>query len=89
MKTMALNSVQNEKSTVMTSQLLANVMNTISKYEVNEDLAVLIVVICTLSILVGVAMMNTAVMVVAVLVLIVAFVPTVLRWIKEDYDREI
>lgn len=89
MKAMALKQVQNEKSTVLTSQLFANVMNAISEYGKNEDLAVSIAVICTLAILVGVAVMSKVLMISAVVALIVVFIPTVLRWIKEDYNREI
>lgn len=89
MKAMALKQGQNEKSTVMSSQLLANVMNAISEYGKNGDLAVSIAVICTLVILVGVAMMSAIVMVSAVVVLIVSLVPVMYHWVKEDYNREI
>ena len=89
MEAMALKQVQKEKTTVMTSRMITKIATFVTEYGKNEDLAVTIAMICTLVILAGVAMMNIAVMVMAALVLIVAFIPTVLRWVKEDYNREI
>lgn len=81
---MALNSTQNNQVTAVVAKFLAAVSKAIAEFGQKEDLVLAIAVVCTLAIMAGVVLMNTAVMISALAVLILAFTPTILRWAKSD-----
>ena len=89
MKAMALNSVQNSKSTVETAQVFAAISKSIEEYSKNENLLMAVAIICALVVMLGVMMMNAVVMISGVALLVLGLTPAIVRWCKEDYNREI
>ena len=89
MKAMALNSVQNSKSTVETAQVFAAISKSIEEYSKNENLLMAVAIICALVVMLGVMMMNAVVMISGVALLVLRLTPAIVRWSKEDYNREI
>ena len=86
---MALNSVQNSKSTVETAQVFAAISKSIEEYSKNENLLMAVAIICALVVMLGVMMMNAVVMISGVDLLVLGLTPAIVRWRKEDYNREI
>ena len=86
---MALNSVQNSKSTVETAQVFAVISKSIEEYSKNENLLMTVAIICALVVMLGVMMMNAVVMISGVALLVLGLTPAIVRWCKEDYNREI
>ena len=89
MKAMALNSVQNSKSTVETAQVFAAISKSIEEYSKNESLLMTVAIICALVVMLGVMMMSAVVMISGVALLVLGLTPAIVRWSKEDYNREI
>ena len=89
MKAMALNSVQNSKSTVETAQVFAAISKSIEEYSKNENLLMTLAIICALVVMLGVMMMNAVVMISGVALLVLGLTPAIVRWCKEAYNREI
>ena len=89
MKAMALNSVQNSKSTVETAQVFAVISKSIEEYSKNENLLMTVAIICALVVMLGAMMMNAVVMISGVALLVLGLTPAIVRWCKEDYNREI
>ena len=89
MKAMALNSVQNSKSTVETAQVFAAISKSIEEYSKNENLLMTLAIICALVVMLGVMMMNAVVMISGVALLVLGLTPAIVCWCKEDYNREI
>ena len=89
MKAMALNSVQNSKSTVETAQVFAAISKSIEEYSKNENLLMTVAIICALVVMLGVMVMNAVVMISGVALLVLGLTPAIVRWCKEDYNREI
>lgn len=86
---MALNSVQNSKSTVETAQVFAAISKSIEEYSKNENLLMAVAIICALVVMLGAMMMNAVVMISGVALLVLGLTPAIVRWCKEDYNREI
>ena len=89
MKAMALNQVQNSQSTVETAQVFAAICKAIEEYSKNESLLMTVAIICALVVMLGAMMMNATVMVSGAVLLVLGLTPTIVRWCKEDYNREI
>ena len=89
MKAMALNSVQNSKSIVETAQVFAAISKSIEEYSKNENLLMTVAIICALVVMLGVMVMNAVVMISGVALLVLGLTPAIVRWCKEDYNREI
>ena len=89
MKAMALNSVQNSQTTVETAQFFATIGKAIEAYSKNEGLLMTVAILCALVVMLGVMMMNTAIMISGVVLLVLGLTPTIVRWSKEDYNKEI
>ena len=89
MKAMALNSVQNSKSTVETAQVFAAISKSIEEYSKNENLLMAVAIICALVVMLGAMMMNAVVMISGVALLVLGLTPAIVRWSKEVYNREI
>lgn len=83
MKAMALNSVQNSKSTVETAQVFAAISKSIEEYSKNENLLMTVAIICALVVMLGVMMMNAVVMISGVALLVLGLTPAIVRWAKK------
>lgn len=85
---MALNSVKNNQAQINFSQLIANLSNSIHRYSKCENLVAVLAVTCTLIILAGAVSLSISTMIVGTAILILSITPTILRWAREDYNRD-
>lgn len=88
MKTMALNSVRNNSTHLSLSQMITITSNAIHRYGKCENIVATVAIACTLIVLTGVASYSILTMTIGTVMLILAITPTLMRWLKEDYERD-